>query len=280
MFDELTKIISKPKPFQYYTASELWANEHTSKQMLQYHLNKDVDISSRKISFIDRSVAWIADYFKLGEGKRIVDFGCGPGLYTNRLARTGAKVTGIDSSKNSIEYARSQAQRDRLEVEYVNQNYLKFQTDEKFDLITMIMCDFCALSPKQREQMLGKFRTLLKADGAVLFDVYSMVAFEAKKEVSTIEENSLNGFWSKTRYFDIQNSFKYEDEKIGLDKDTIIEENRTRTVYNWLQYFSPESLTAEFEAAGFKIDKLLGNVAGDSYDPDSSEFAIIARRKL
>lgn len=47
MFKELAKINKRPEPFEKYTAEELWTNEHTSKQMLSYHLDGDVDLSSR-----------------------------------------------------------------------------------------------------------------------------------------------------------------------------------------------------------------------------------------
>ena len=49
MFRELKEINSRPAPFQFYTADELWTNEHTSKQMLEYHLNESLDLSSRSI---------------------------------------------------------------------------------------------------------------------------------------------------------------------------------------------------------------------------------------
>ena len=44
MFKELKEINSRPAPFQFYTADELWADEHTSKQMLGYHLNERIQI--------------------------------------------------------------------------------------------------------------------------------------------------------------------------------------------------------------------------------------------
>ena len=56
MFNELKDINSRPAPFQFYTAKELWTDEHTSNQMLAYHLNELVDASSRNKKFIERSV--------------------------------------------------------------------------------------------------------------------------------------------------------------------------------------------------------------------------------
>ncbi len=99
MFIQLEDINRRPEPFEFYTAADLWTDEHTSEQMLAYHLNTEVDMSSRRGEFIDESVEWIASHFGVGPGARIADFGCGPGLYANRLAQLGASVTGIDFSK-------------------------------------------------------------------------------------------------------------------------------------------------------------------------------------
>ena len=106
MFDLLEEINSRPLPFQFYTAEELWTDEHTSKKMLEYHLNESVDLSSRNKDFITRSVKWIVSHFGIGIYTSIADFGCGPGLYTTMFAEIGAHVSGIDFSKRSIQYAK------------------------------------------------------------------------------------------------------------------------------------------------------------------------------
>ena len=103
MFEELERINERPGPFQFYSASDLWTDEHTSKQMLSFHLNEAIDVSSRNAEFINRSVEWIASALNTGRGSRIADFGCGSGLYAVPLAKRGATVTGIDFSERSIE---------------------------------------------------------------------------------------------------------------------------------------------------------------------------------
>jgi SAM-dependent methyltransferase len=214
--------------------------------MLSFHLNETIDVSSRNAEFINRSVDWIASEFNIVRGLKIADFGCGPGLYTAPLAKRGANVTGIDFSGRSIEYAKDVAAREQLNISYVHQNYLEFETEDQFDLVLMIMCDFCALSPTQRKGILKNFYKILKPSCSVLLDVYSLAAFEHKKEIATYEINQLNGFWSPNKYYGFLNIFKYEKERVALDKYTIVESERTRTVYNWLQYFTPEDLEREF----------------------------------
>jgi hypothetical protein len=64
---------------------------------------------------------------------------------------------------------------------------------------------------------------------------------------------------------------------VTLDKYTIIEKNRTRTIYNWLQHFDRESIAHEFSGSGLIVEKYLSNVAGDEFNANGHEFAIIAK---
>lgn len=175
-------------------------------------------------------------------------------------------------------YAREFARDNGLDVTYVEADYLGFQPEGRFDLITMIMCDFCALSPAQRAAMLSKFERLLADGGHIVLDAYSMNAFAEKDEECFYEKNQLNGFWSYQPYYAFVSSFKYEAEKVSLDKYTIIEEERQREVYNWLQYFTPETLEQEALSAGLDIEALYSDVAGSPYDADSAEFAVVMKR--
>ena len=279
MFDRLEAIFHRPRPFEFYTATELWTEEHTSAQMLAYHLNGEVELSSRSGAFIDRSAEWIVHHFGVGKGTKIADFGCGPGLYTTRLARRGADVTGIDFSRRSIDHARKTAAAEGLSIRYINESYLELELDDRFDLITMIMCDLCALSPEQRSTMLRKFHGLLAPGGAVLLDVYSVAAFAGCKELATCEIDLLDGFWSPHRYYGFLNTFTYDEEKVAVDKFTIVEEARTRTIYNWLQYFSPEALEQELNGGGLDVEKRYADVAGSTYNPEHTEFAVVARKQ-
>ena len=187
-------------------------------------------------------------------------------------------MTGIDFSQSSIDYARKVAAENHLTIRYVNQNYLDFKTEDRFDLILMIMCDFCALSPAQRQQMLAKFYTHLVPNGAFLLDVHSLNDFEQREEIGSYSLNLLNKFWSPNQYFEFLNTFNYEKEKVSLNKYTIIEADRTRTIYNWLQYFTPQSLQKELEQAGFTMESCYADVAGLPFDDTARVFAVVGRK--
>ncbi|MDA3900623.1 MAG: class I SAM-dependent methyltransferase [Spirochaetes bacterium] len=278
MFKELQKINERPDLYSRYTAQELWDDEYISTQMLETHLDDSIDLASRSGDFMKRSVAWITDYFKLGSGVSVGDFGCGPGLYAEAFARRGAKVFGIDFSRRSIAHAEQSAQKNSYSIEYQRGNYLDFESESKFDLITLIYCDYCALNPEQRKKLLGMFYKQLADGGAVLFDVYTEASYDMKDEVVMYDENLFEGFWSNDPYFGFLNMFKYDDEKVIVDKYTIIEENRRREIFNWLKFFTLQTITDEVVQSGFSVAGHFSDVSGAPYDESSETMALILRK--
>ena len=126
--------------------------------------------------------------------------------------------------------------------------------------------------------MLAKFYKLLKPSGYVLLDVFSLVSFEQREEVAEYELNLLDGFWSPNKYYGFLNTFKYEEEKVVLDKYTIVEADRLRTVYNWLQYFDPDQINVEFAESGLKVEEFYSDVSGNVFDAKADEFAVVGRK--
>jgi SAM-dependent methyltransferase len=279
MFSELESINRRPSPFESMTIADLWTDPHVSGQMLRYHLDGSVSISSHKTDFIDAGVFWLAETFHLDGRSRVLDLGCGPGLWSCRLARTGAQVTGVDFSARSIAYAREAAAREGLAANFVQADYLSGQPDGRFDLVLLIMRDLGALAPDQRAVLLGRIASALEPRGAFVFDLDSMAALATRSESVSYSSSPAGGFWSAEPYFEFRNSFVYPEQAVSLDRHVIVEAARTRTIYNWVQYFSPESLEADLEQAGLSIDHLLGDVSGRAFDPDSPEFAVVTRRR-
>jgi len=86
-FKELLKYSKQPEVFAMGT-SNFWDDPYISKNMLAAHLNPDWDAASRRPRTIDKTVAWINDNFLHGQST-VLDLGCGPGLYAERLAKLG-----------------------------------------------------------------------------------------------------------------------------------------------------------------------------------------------
>lgn len=83
-----------------------WNDPAFSERMLREHLSQAHGAASRRAQTIARQVAWIDDELLTGPS-RILDLGCGPGLYTSRLAARGHRCLGVDFSPASIAHAES-----------------------------------------------------------------------------------------------------------------------------------------------------------------------------
>ena len=273
MYEDLKHLSERPGVFSIYTADTLWTEPHLAKMMLATHLDQDTALASRPTAAINRMVDWVDQSIGLNE-KSVCDLGCGPGLYASRYAKRGANVTGLDFSASSVAYAKRQSSSADAPVSYRVANYLTDPLPEQQDLVTLIYCDLCALSPSQRQILLAKIRECLVPGGKLVFDVYSEQAFERVTEGASFGRNLMHGFWSANDYFAFQNTFRYEREAVSLDRFTIIEDARTWDVFNWLQYFSPDQIRREIEAAGFTSIEI---VDGFDLDPeDQATFGVVA----
>jgi SAM-dependent methyltransferase len=278
LYDALERINERPPVYSRYTASQLWDSPDISEMMLRFHLDGEIDVASRRSEFIDRSLTWLEARFELGAGTRVVDLGCGPGLYTHALAAAGVSVTGVDFSQRSIDHARERAREDGLDIDYVYADYLAWRPDKPFDLAMMIMCDYCALSPSQRASLLRRVHDLLVPGGAFLFDVYSLAYYDTWQEQVAYGPGLMDGFWSAQPYYGFLNTLRYDDDRVVLEKYTIVQADQTREYLNWFQHYDRASLTTEVEAAGLTVEAFAGDVAGAAFHDTDAEFACIARR--
>ena len=279
MFHHLDKIIQKPELYSVDTAEALWTDPYISQQILKAHLDPASDLASKNHRFINSSVAFLQGRFNLGEGKSVMDFGCGPGLYTTRFAQLGCQVRGLDFSINSIDYARKEAERLGLNIEYLHQNYFEYQPTPTFDLVTMIFCGYSILNAVQRKELLKIMRSSLKKDGYIFLDVCTESLYEQIEEGTSLQRIEKDGFWSASPHFEFTSAFKYEENLVSLEKYTIVEEARTFEIYNWLKYFTPEELSREFEANGLEIIEMYPDFGSLSGRGESEIMAVVAQRE-
>jgi SAM-dependent methyltransferase len=108
-------------------------------------------------------------------GKRVFDFGCGPGYFSTILAKLGAHVTGIDRSAFLIDKANELKQRIGLDNEEFFQgdflDFAKNMPSEKFDYIvaidTIVSFDYCRQTHNHEDftQALSEIRRVMKDEG-------------------------------------------------------------------------------------------------------------------
>lgn len=268
MFNELKKYTTKPKLYAPST-NKFWDDEHISKGMLAAHLNPDWDAATRKPEFLDKSVDWISEIAPSSQYKLLLDLGCGPGLYAERFNSAGYSVTGVDFSKRSIAYAKEQTLLNKSTIEYHYQNYLTIDYIEQFDVITLIYCDYAALSITDRLILLRKVYEALKPNGKFIFDVFTPLM--RKKESRSWEYYKESGFFSEKPHICLESVYHYDDEDNTELRQSIVITEETVNCYNiWDHFFTKEALLSEIQTAGFSTFEFYGDIAGKEFS-DSGE---------
>ncbi len=278
IISQLIKLQQKPEPF---TPGEplFWNDPHISKQMLDAHLDPNIEAASRKPETIDRSVKWLIKALELKTAASILDLGCGPGLYASRLARAGFHITGVDYSRRSIEYAIKYAEENNLHINYRYQNYLELADENLYDAAFLIYGDFCPLSPGQRFTLLKNIHRALKPNGQFVLDVSTR---EHRKKYGNKNNwyATESGFWKSGPHLVLEEGFDYPEQSIWLDQYTVIEADGKVSVYrNWFQDYTPETITEELSQGGFSVESLWGDLTGTPYAPDSEWIGVVARKK-
>lgn len=266
IIDKLVQTSQKPEIYTKGT-KEMWTDPHISKLILATHLDENIDLASRKGSTIDKTVSWILG--KAPEKRlKILDLGCGPGLYTEKFAEKGHLVKGVDFSGNSIEYAKRSAKEKKLKIDYEHKNYLLLDEKEKYDLAIMIFTDFGVLNPGERDTLLKNVKRALKPSGTYIFDVLNenylhRISVDGSESKTWAVEES--GFWKDQPHLVLNDSFLYEDEKVSMNQHIVIDSKNDYEIYRfWIHYFSNSALQTLLEKRGFVNTSFFDDVLPDS----------------
>jgi len=263
VLNEISKYLLKPKLYTPGTDS-IWNDEYISEIMLDIHLDPDNDASTRKHEFVNKSVEWITNIAPPTLYKFLLDLGCGPGIYAERFNIAGYNVTGIDFSERSIRYAEVQAALDKSDIEYHCQNYLEMDFTEKFDIVTLIYCDYAVLSLDDRIALLSKIYKALKPGGKFIFDVFTHKMRRPESQSWYYSERE--GFFSAKPHICLDAVYQYDDEdKTQLWQNVIITAQSVHCYKIWDHFFNKDEIIKEVKPAGFSAYEIYGDIAGKEY---------------
>ena len=97
-----------PNPVPWSEGDNIpWDDQAFSERMLAEHLSQNHDLASRRQDKIEAHLSWIFERVLKGRTPKVLDLGCGPGLYTQRLASRGARCVGIDFAPAAVAHGSS-----------------------------------------------------------------------------------------------------------------------------------------------------------------------------
>jgi len=187
------------------------------------------------------------------KGKKILDAGCGSGIYSTLLAQKGAVVTGVDISSKMIEIAKKELP-GKVAVTYlVGDLYDLPVKDQEFDII---VCAYVLENVEKLAPVFAEFNRVLKSKGNCVFSISHPLRANSKK----IEKDGKQ-VWQVEDYFD--RSLRHSDFGNGM-----IVPKYKRTLEDYVTALS---------GAGFLVKKILEPQpikAGQKVDPVGYENAM------
>ncbi len=271
----ITNLIEVSKKPNIYTPGTaiMWTDDHISKQLLNVHLSQDTDLASRKAPTIEATVDWILSQTP-AEPLTILDLGCGPGLYTERLAQKGHKVTGVDFSSGSIAHAKESAQAKGLDITYKTQDYLTLDHENEYDLVMMIFTDLGVLTPNDRHKLMGNIYKALKPGGLFIFDVLN--SGWGNDSPSRSWETAETGFWRPGPHLVLAESFYYEAEGVALNQHIVLDDSGMEVYRFYIHTFSHGDIENLTKDHGFQSVTCVDGIipASEMYRSEDLTFCV------
>jgi len=203
---------------------------------------------------------------------RVLELGCGCGAMTRYLGESGAEVIAVDGSVRRAQIAAERC-RDLPNVRVVSENLMDFETDQRFDVVTLI--GVLEYAPRYISAIdpvvacLEKAQSLLKPDGVLVLAIENQLGL---KYFNGCAEDHLGAPYYGLHGF-------YRDDEPTTFGRAVLEEKLVkaglphhRFYYPFPDYKLPQVIlsddalsTPEFDAAALLAGLASGNAEGEFY---------------
>lgn len=278
----LTDIIARaPRPVPWAEGEKIpWNEPGFSTRMLREHLSQEHDAASRRLGIIDRHVDWIHGTLLGGRTTRILDLGCGPGLYASRLARLGHTCRGIDFSPASIAHAREQAAQEGLACKYEEGDLRAADYGSGFGLAMIVYGEFNVFKPADIRLILHKANAALNEGGFLLVEPHT---FEAVREIGESPASwysSPSGLFSERPHICLNEAFWDEatctatERYYNIDAET----GRVTPHASSMQAYTQADYRSLLEECGFREIRFYPSLEGKDNEHSGHLLAVTGRK--
>jgi 8-oxo-dGTP pyrophosphatase MutT (NUDIX family) len=258
-----------------------WNEPEFSQRMLSEHLSQAHDAASRRVEIIDRQVIWIHQVVLGGKPSKVLDLGCGPGLYASRLARLGHACTGIDFSPASIRYARETASQNGLNINYCEGDLRQTDYGEGFDLVMLIFGEFNVFCMQDANLILAKAWGALKPTRNLLLEAHTFAAVQGIGTEPGSWSAAHSGLFSARPHLLLEESFWDDTQQASTRRYFVMDGdsgNLTRYAASY-QAYSNDGYRSLLEGNGFGKIIFYPSLTGFEEEASRNLMAILAGKE-
>ena len=279
---DLMQVIQRsPNPEPWAEGEKIpWNDPAFSRRMLSVHLSQEHDWASRRSVTIQQHVDWIHREVLHNQPARLLDLGCGPGLYSSRLAELGHTCTGMDFSPASIQFAREHAEKTNLRCSYLLQDIREADFGSEYGLVMFIYGEFNVFKPQDAKLILKKSLEALQPGACLLLEVHTFETVHQMGLQASSWYSTNSGLFSDRPHFCLQENFWDESHSVATQRYFIVDAQTsqvTRYAASTRAYTQQQYLNLLIES-GFQELEFYPSLSGET-DHSQSDFFVIKARK-
>lgn len=257
-----------------------WDDPGFSRRMLAEHLSQQHDLASRRVAIVDRQIDWIHCEVLRDRPGTVLDLGCGPGLYTSRLAKLGYSCTGIDYGPASIAHARQQASLDGLACTYRETDVRAADFGSDHALVMMIFGEINVFSRSDALALLRKAWDALCPGGALVLEPHTFEAIERRGTAGKSWSSHASGLFGDEPYLLLTEHFWHDEPASATTRHFVVDatDGDVTKFGQTLQAYQPAEYDALLGEAGWTTIERYPSLTG-AQEPDTSDFFVLVARK-
>ncbi|MET2832859.1 class I SAM-dependent methyltransferase [Mesorhizobium shangrilense] len=216
----------------------------------------------------DRQTELIWELLSLGQGSSVLELGCGYGRITNRLAKKGAQVAGLDISPILLKEAEAGAAERDVNVEYVLGDMRSLPWRDRFDAAFLWYTTFGYFDDADNERVLREAASSLRKGGRLLIDHHNRVLLLRHKL-------PICNVWQRNN--DVRIDILSNDvlsDRSHIERIIVRDGCVRRTHLSFRQYGFSEYVSM-LRSAGFETVEAYGEEGG-AFTSDSSRLMVVA----
>jgi SAM-dependent methyltransferase len=254
-----------------------WNDPGFSRRMLKEHLAQTHDAASRRTPTIKKQVNWIHQSVLGGRPSHILDLGCGPGLYSSRLATLGHTCHGIDFSPASIAYASRQTGR---KCRFTLADVRLAEFGRGYDLAMFIYGEFNVFTKKDARGILRKAHEALLHGGKLLLEISTYDGVEQLGNQPSTWYSSPGGLFSDRPHLCLMESFWDQTRHVATERYMIVDAvtGEVRRYASSTQAYDERSIKTLLRGVGFKRINFHPSLTGKE-EAGADDFLVIVAEK-
>ena len=257
----LERITDRKPPIAWEGTTKIpWNDSAFSARMLREHLNQDHARASRPLSTIHQQIEFLEERLFDGHTGRVLDLGCGPGLYCKALAERGHRCAGVDFSPASIDYARSQDDQSR----YVLEDVRAFEPGTGYDLVMMTFGEFNTFKPSEGLALIEKMRDAAWPGGTIVLEVHGEQAVRNIGNSAPSWQALPHSVFSDEPHIVFSEHFWDGDALTAISRHFVLDESADfREYINTLQGYRQHDYITLLQHNGFRSVRMADSLSGD-----------------